>query len=169
MTFSVRDQSSHTDNRNLHLARTINGMAQQALTRAALTEIITNRNLYYEQRQHMPLEDVVEQMRAKDIRISNVVGFDTGGQRTPAFQVSFAAPDGGTAQLVTRDIAQRLTTAQRNVAPDARIEVLEIANLPVQPMSPARQNFAIAGLLAGLFLGALYVWYRSRRTLASPS
>jgi uncharacterized protein involved in exopolysaccharide biosynthesis len=169
-TLLLRDPPLQVNNvrlYNLHLSQTLNSMAQQALTRASLAEIISKRNLYEQQRQRMSLEEVIEQMRTKDIRISNVVSFNTGTRLRPAFQLTFAAPDGNTAQLVTHDIATKLNEAQKNVAPDALLEVLDPPNLPLQAMFPARANFAIVGLLAGLGIGILYVWYRARRTLRS--
>jgi len=136
-------------------SQTVNRLARGALSRPALHEIIDRHQLYEARRRGSPLEDIVERMRRQDVRISRVIRTDDGVQRVPAFQVSFAAEDARTAQRVVQDLVETLFRTQKRVVPEADLEILDQASLPTQPMSPARPNFAILGLLGGLGIGLI--------------
>lgn len=96
-------------NVNMEMSQRINSMAQQILSRSALTNIINSYGLYPRDRARLPMEDVVENMRRKDVRISNVISFTTNeGRRTvPAFQISFAYENRVLAQKVCQDLVSR--------------------------------------------------------------
>lgn len=96
-------------NVNMEMSQRINSMAQQILSRSTLTNIINSYGLYPRDRARLPMEDVVENMRRKDVRISNVVSFTTNeGRRTvPAFQISFAYENRVLAQKVCQDLVSR--------------------------------------------------------------
>lgn len=96
-------------NVNMEMSQRINSMAQQILSRSTLTNIINSYGLYPRDRARLPMEDVVENMRRKDVRISNVISFTTNeGRRTvPAFQISFAYENRVLAQKVCQDLVSR--------------------------------------------------------------
>lgn len=96
-------------NVNMEMSQRINSMAQQILSRSTLTNIINTHGLYPRDRARLPMEDVVENMRKKDVRISNVVNFSAGeGRRqVPAFQISFAYEDRMKAHKVCQDLVGR--------------------------------------------------------------
>lgn len=96
-------------NVNMEMSQRINSMAQQILSRSTLTNIINTHGLYSRDRARLPMEDVVENMRKKDVRISNVVNFSAGeGRRqVPAFQISFAYEDRMKAHKVCQDLVGR--------------------------------------------------------------
>jgi polysaccharide chain length determinant protein (PEP-CTERM system associated) len=96
-------------NVNLEMSQRINSMAQQILSRSTLTNIINTYGLYPRDRARLPMEDVVENMRRDDVRISNVVNFTTseGKRQVPAFQISFAYENRVTAQKVCQDLVSR--------------------------------------------------------------
>lgn len=96
-------------NVNMEMSQRINSMAQQILSRSTLTNIINTHGLYARDRARLPMEDVVESMRKKDVRISNVVNFSAGeGRRqVPAFQISFAYEDRMKAHKVCQDLVGR--------------------------------------------------------------
>ena len=124
---------------------------QEILSRMSLTRIIQDPrlNLYPEERARMPLEDVIEQMRTKDIQIR----LDTpagAGQGRIAFSVAFHYRD----RVKARDTVQALITrfAEANLHDqraqftwgqldqfqrlEARVALLE-KRLGVPPAAPA--------------------------------
>jgi polysaccharide chain length determinant protein (PEP-CTERM system associated) len=80
------------------LSSRLNGMSQRILSSTRLEALITEFNLYADERRTELMEDVTEWMRNRDIRV-NVV-------RGSAFSVSFEAEDRVTAMLVTAKLAQ---------------------------------------------------------------
>ncbi len=98
-------------NVTMEMSQRINSMAQEILSRAALTSIIETYNLYPRERQRLPLEDVIEKMRDAikigDVRTIQPAG--RGGNLT-AFQISFAYENRYLAQKVTADLANRFIT-----------------------------------------------------------
>lgn len=96
----------------------VNSMEQTILSRATLTNLITTQGLYPKERARKPLDDVIEDMRGKDIRISNVQLLTTtqAKQNYPAFSVSFSYNNRFTAQRVATDLVARfLEENQRQV------------------------------------------------------
>jgi uncharacterized protein involved in exopolysaccharide biosynthesis len=96
-------------NVNMEMSQRINSMAQQILSRSTLTNIINTHGLYARDRARLPMEDVVENMRKKDVRISSVVNFNSGqnGRQVPAFQISFSYEDRIKAHKVCQDLVGR--------------------------------------------------------------
>jgi len=78
---------------------------QDIISRSTLTNLIQTHNLYPEDRKRLPMEDVVEKMRA-DIEVGEMRGLqrrDSGA----AFRVSFSYPDKRIAQKVCSDLITR--------------------------------------------------------------
>lgn len=96
-------------NVNIEMSQRINSMAQQILSRSTLTNIINTYGLYSRERARLPMEDVVENMRRDDVRISNVISFNSteGKRQVPAFQISFAYENRVLAQKVCQDLVSR--------------------------------------------------------------
>lgn len=89
------------------MSQRINLMAQTILSRGTLTSIIETYGLYTRQRQAIPLEDVIEQMRG-DISIGSVRNLEaTRGNTMTAFQITFAYENRYLAQKVTADLVSR--------------------------------------------------------------
>ena len=84
-------------------------LQQEVLSRTSLAQIITQPalNLYPEDRKKMPLDDVVENMRNKAIRIQLAPAQDGG---VPAFVISFEYPDKFKAQAVVRKLVNSFFT-----------------------------------------------------------
>ena len=96
----------------------VNSMEQTILSRATLPNLITTQGLYPKERARKPLDDVIEDMRSHDIRISNVQLLSTTNakQNYPAFSVSFSYNNRFTAQKVATDLVARfLEENQRQV------------------------------------------------------
>ena len=121
------------------------------LSRSSLAAIIQQRGLYPEERKRQPLEDIVQAMRNRHIRIAPVEG---------GLAVSFSYPDRATAQQVTGDLTSRLLESAVTGRNPMRLEVLNGASLPEAPVSPNRPAIVGAGLAAGLALGFVFLGVR---------
>jgi succinoglycan biosynthesis transport protein ExoP len=99
-------------------------MQTEILSRGSLSEIIQkpSLDLYKKERQKLPMEDIVQEMRNKYIRIQPLADGGGGASRRPtaAFAVSFSYTDRYKAQAVVRELVTKFTeqnvTVQRNQA-----------------------------------------------------
>jgi polysaccharide biosynthesis transport protein len=94
-------------NLNQVLSERISAIAQGVLSTSTLTNIIQTHDLYPRERRRLPMQDVVEQMRNKDIKIG-VVNLQQGAKSVGAFPISFHYENRYLAQKVTADIVSRL-------------------------------------------------------------
>ncbi len=93
-------------NVNALMADRISAIAQTVLSRPVLTTIITTYELYPRDRQRLPTEDIIENMR-RDIKIGNVMNLSNNKDHVPAFQISFAYTDRYKAQKVVNDLVSK--------------------------------------------------------------
>jgi hypothetical protein len=158
----------------------LTNMQQDVLSRNSLAELIQrpSLNLYPGERQRIPMEDVVEQMR-RDIQIRPAPGPD-GASRT--FSISFTYPDLVKAQEVTLELTQKLIlinlTVNRNRAsiwrtawnedppPGERLEVIANASDPRKAGGPNRVVFVAVGLLVGILIASVLRWPKPALRLA---
>jgi uncharacterized protein involved in exopolysaccharide biosynthesis len=105
------------------MADRLQQMQTEILSRGSLSEIIQkpSLDLYKKERQKLPMEDIVQEMRNKYIRISPIADANSGGRRyASAFAVSFMYTDRYKAQAVVRELVTKFTeqnvTVQRNQA-----------------------------------------------------
>jgi polysaccharide biosynthesis transport protein len=91
---------------NQQLTERISEMQQEILSRTSLSAIITDPrlDLYKSERARQPLEDVIELMRNRDVRIS--INSVPGEKRASAFMISFSYPD----RVKAHDTVQTLIT-----------------------------------------------------------
>jgi polysaccharide chain length determinant protein (PEP-CTERM system associated) len=95
-------------NVSTEITQRVSAMASNILSRPTLINIIQTYNLYPRERARLPMEDIIEQMRGRDIRISPVTRLSTAARdRAPVFRISFAYPNRFLAQKVTADLAGR--------------------------------------------------------------
>jgi uncharacterized protein involved in exopolysaccharide biosynthesis len=96
-------------------------METQILSRTSLSELIQRPQLKLYQRElaNKPLEDVIEQMRTRDVHIvvMNIAG--AGGRPATAFEISFAYDDATKAQAVVQALITRFTEESVNVQSNA--------------------------------------------------
>lgn len=89
----------------------VNSLIQLILNRATLTNIINTHNLYKRDRERLPLDDVIEDMKLYDIKccpvLQNASPQSGEKNRYPAFQIGFAYDNRFTAQKVTADLVAR--------------------------------------------------------------
>lgn len=130
-------------------------MQQATLSRSSLSSIIQRLGIYANERKKLPLEDVIQEMRNRDLRIRPT---NVRGER--AFAVEFANENPAAAQatvhaIVSSPIEQNLQMSQRPGNGATVMEVLDPASLPSRPVSPNRVKAMINGLLTGLLAGLL--------------
>jgi LPS O-antigen subunit length determinant protein (WzzB/FepE family) len=147
-------------------------LQQQVLSRDNLARLIQLPDLdpYKKERAHMPLSDVVEKMRSKDLRISLYQALP--GRYAQAFAISFAYPDRFKAQAMVRALSgQFVESSLGNPAEQGyTVDLLEKADLPETPASPSRRNIATVGAFAGLLIGLVTLrWRRGRGRQLTPA
>jgi hypothetical protein len=145
------------------------------LSRGSLTELIQrlSLDLYRRQRARYPMEVVIDDMRNRDIRIAPTLPFCFAAPcHLTNFEISFEYPDRYKAQAVVRELATKFTEgnvrAERALHRDRmpgslKLEVLDAASDPLNPVSPNRPAAAAIGLLAGMLLGPFLAWRRQQR------
>jgi uncharacterized protein involved in exopolysaccharide biosynthesis len=94
-------------NLNQMLGERINTISQGVLSRSTLTSIIQTHDLYPSEKKRLAMEDIIETMRSKHIRIG-LVNAQQGTRAVGAFPVSFQYHDRYLAQKVTQDLVSRL-------------------------------------------------------------
>jgi polysaccharide chain length determinant protein (PEP-CTERM system associated) len=78
----------------------LNALRQQVMSRTELERLITSFNLYPDERAQLPMQDVVELMRAHTI-VDPVLGLNRGRQDAEAFYIRFTYHEAETAARVT--------------------------------------------------------------------
>jgi capsular polysaccharide biosynthesis protein len=122
----------------------MNAEAQKILARAPLTRLIIEADLYRDLRGTAPIEEMVEQLKTKDITIR-----PAGGKQ---FAVSVVASDAGRAQRATQILAADFL--------DAKVGTLvDPASLPVSPNGPRLSRNVAIGLVAGVVSGSLFALF----------
>jgi len=93
----------------------IGQMQQDILSRDSLSELIQRPalNLYRRERDKQPLQDVIESMRARDVKI-NIFSTAGTGRPASAFEIAFAYPDRVKAQAVVQVLIQKFMDAMEN-------------------------------------------------------
>jgi polysaccharide biosynthesis transport protein len=102
---------------NQMMADRVAQMETQILSRTSLSELIQRPtlNLYRKERDSGTLEDVIEQMRTRDLHIivMNLAG--AGGRPATAFEIQFSYDDAPKAQAVVQALITRFTEESENV------------------------------------------------------
>ncbi|HYL38796.1 MAG TPA: Wzz/FepE/Etk N-terminal domain-containing protein [Bryobacteraceae bacterium] len=99
-------------NVSLDLQGRVNSLVQLILNRATLTDIINTHGLYRKELARQPLEDVIETMRSRDLKVVPMPQSlnqiqDQQHPQYPAFEIRFAYNNRFTAQKVTTDLVAR--------------------------------------------------------------
>ncbi|MCL5745620.1 MAG: hypothetical protein M1541_17135 [Acidobacteria bacterium] len=95
-------------NMSMEMSQRITAMAQKVLSRQAVISIIDNFNLFDNRRKSVPMEDLVEEMQTKRIKITPIgAGPQTAGRFASAFQISFSYTDRYIAKKVTEALVAR--------------------------------------------------------------
>jgi capsular polysaccharide biosynthesis protein len=118
----------------------MNAEAQKLLARAPLTKLIMEADMYRDLRATTPLEDIIEQLKTRDIMIKHA------GEKQ--FTVSVAAPDAERAQKATQILAADFLNAKVGT-------LIDPASLAVSSNGPRLSRNVVMGLIAGVVLGSL--------------
>ncbi len=98
-------------NLNMSMQARLTSMTEVILSRATLTNIISTLGLYKKDLSRMPMDDVVENMRTKDIKISQPQSSQTANPNSvTAFQIGFSYDNRFQAQKVTNELVSRFIT-----------------------------------------------------------
>jgi uncharacterized protein involved in exopolysaccharide biosynthesis len=159
-------------------------MLRPVLSRDSLAEIIQRPELqlYATERRRHSLDEAIQQMRDRDLRVTPLRDYPLGGRPT-AFRISFEYSDAAkayssvqalVAKFMERAVPEQFVTlastaaSQRRPAP-AYLEVLDTASMPERPVSPNREAIGAAGCLAGLLLGLAIARLRRRAPHSAPA
>ncbi|MBM3760458.1 MAG: hypothetical protein FJW36_09460 [Acidobacteria bacterium] len=91
---------------SIDMGQRVNQMTKSILSRATLTNIINTHSLYPKERKRLPIEDIIENMRAKAIHVG-LIGGSATNTKTVAFTVSFKYENRLTAQKVCSDLVTK--------------------------------------------------------------
>lgn len=97
-------------NVSVEMSQRINMMAQSILSRQTLANIIQTHGIYKTELSRRPMEDVIEDMRSRHIKISPVLRVQGPGGRggsISAFRISFEYQNRLLAQKITQDLCSR--------------------------------------------------------------
>jgi polysaccharide biosynthesis transport protein len=100
---------------NQQMIDRIQQMWQEVTSRSQLSELIQRPtlDLYRKERNGKPLEDVIEEMKSRDIKIESV-NFNSGNNKpSSSFVISFSYPDRYKAQQVVSALVTKLTDANQ--------------------------------------------------------
>jgi len=154
------------------IADRLQEIQQQILSRDNLARLIQlpYLDLYKKERAHMPISDVAEKMRMKDIRIRLYQALP--GRHALAFAISFSYPDRFKVQAMVRELSGQFVESSLGNSREQgyTVDLLENAYSPQTPASPNRLSIAILGAFAGLLIGLVTLrWRRSRRAQLTPA
>ena len=143
-------------NVNTDMGQRINSMAQNILSRATLTNIIQTYGLYPRDIKRLPIEDIIEEMRNKAIKIGDVRTMavaSSGGDKKAygAFSLSFSYENRYIAQKVCQDLVGRFLSensreslSQNENATNFLKEELETARKKLESIESNWTAFKIA-------------------------
>jgi hypothetical protein len=147
----------------------LNAVQIATLSWGSLAPIIIAQNLYANERKRVPMEDVVEEMRNRHLRM---VGMPFSAPGDMTFSVQFDNENPAAAQATVRAVVdalikQNALESRRYGWGAANMAVLDPPSLPSQPVGPNRMRLIGRGLGAGLVLGlvcgAIFSMVRSKK------
>ena len=144
-------------------------ITDEVLSRSSLSELVfrPSLDLYPGERKRRPMEEIVANMRANDLRIEK-----TASGPILAVRISFTYPDRFKAQAVVREVLTRIT--EGNVEIERRrnrgetragtivMEVLYPASLPEEPLFPQSAATMVAAAVKGALLAWVLAFLRRR-------
>jgi polysaccharide biosynthesis transport protein len=94
---------------NTQMGERLQEMQTEILSRSSLSDLIVHMDLYKKERTQKPLEDIVQDMRLKAIRVERYDAAASGNEnrRTQAFIISFSYTDRYKAQQVVRELVSK--------------------------------------------------------------
>jgi uncharacterized protein involved in exopolysaccharide biosynthesis len=164
---------SHQLQQGLEQRQRLEELKLEILSRDNLMPLVQRLDLYRGRRSRVPVEDIAEEMVRKHLRI---IPFSAQvGSVGQAFRISFEYPDRFKARAVVVELISQFQSKSLQLRQDQRLgwiiesgtvlRILEAPLTPVTPISPARGSIAVAGAMAGMVMGSLFVtvWRRTRK------
>ena len=109
----------------------LRSLQNQILSRTRLEQVIRDFDLYAAERARMPLEDVVELMRRRDVRVETVRG--------DAFRVAYTSDNPRTAQRVAERLASEFT---KESLQDREVLATATSNFLTEQLDDARRRLS---------------------------
>jgi hypothetical protein len=126
----------------------------EVVSRTSLSTLIQEPllNLYHSERARMPIEDVIRDLKARDLKVEVLPDRQRGGALI--LPISYAGPDAWRAQrmvqaLITRLMQSHMLRARRR-ALNSILEAVNPASLPDKPVRPNWWVMESTGLALGL-------------------
>ncbi len=106
----------------------INSLEQVILNRASLTSLINKHGLYKKELSRLPMDDVVETMKTRDIKIGPVQTFAQSQSRqvVPAFMIGFQYSNRFIAKNVTEDLVASFMSESLSETSDESMRTTEL-------------------------------------------
>jgi capsular polysaccharide biosynthesis protein len=135
----------------------VGSIIQRVMSRSSLVPLINEQGLYKGERARAPMEDVIEQMKTRDIRIAPVKS-STGGPT--AISISFAAEDAAKAQRTADGLVHQFMEASihSQAAPGKTFALIDPPSLAVH-VGPRRSRIIVMGVIAGIVAGVLFALF----------
>src|ERR1019366_1838337 len=93
---------------NTQMGERLQEMQTEILSRSSLSDLIVHLDLYKKERTQKPVEDIVQDMRNRAIRVERYdVSAGNENRRTQAFTISFSYTDRYKAQQVVRELVSK--------------------------------------------------------------
>jgi len=94
---------------NTQMGERLQEMQTEILSRSSLSDLILRLDLYKKERTQIPIDDIVQDMRSKSIRVEryDVAASGNENRRTQAFTISFSYTDRFKAQQVVRELVSK--------------------------------------------------------------
>ena len=110
---------------NQQLTERVIQMETEILSRQSLSAIIQDPRLNLSERASRPLDDVIENMKNRDVKIALISLPGSMGKRASAFQISFEYPNAALAQQTVQAFITRFNEANQNSQRDQQQIVKE--------------------------------------------
>ena len=144
------------------MALRMEDLSKEVLARRNLAALVQDESLaiYQQERERVPVEDIVDQLKEQDLQIQWVNASLPGGRPGPALRVSFAYSDPRKAQAALRRVVSAYAEKARSTPDALTLEVVSAPNLPQRAERPNRTVFLAWGLGLGLLVGLLVASFR---------
>jgi succinoglycan biosynthesis transport protein ExoP len=102
---------------NQNMSDRVAQMQTSILSRTSLSELIQRPtlNLYRRERESKPMEDIIEQMRSRDVHITVMNVGGAGGRQATAFEIQFSYDDASKAMAVVQALISRFMEESVNL------------------------------------------------------
>ncbi|MEN6604006.1 MAG: hypothetical protein ABFD86_16480, partial [Bryobacteraceae bacterium] len=128
-------------NLSTEMSQRIYAMSQKVLSRTVLISVIEKNNLFANRRKSVPMEDLVEEMQQKRIKIDPIGPAEqSSGHMSSAFQIAFSYSDRYVAKKVAEDLVSRFTSENLE---DRRSQAIQTTDFLTSQLDAARKDLEV--------------------------